>query len=99
MSFDQLNLEGFTSKERALAMLDELYRMYCFYISQSDYEELYGAIDAIADREINDDEFYADTCYECGGYGDDYSIDENGELMCNCDTCWVTRRRNEAQVG
>ena len=28
-----------------------------------------------------------DYCYECGGYGDDYSIDENGELVCNCDTC------------
>ena len=26
-------------------------------------------------------------CYECSGYGDDYSIDEDGELVCNCDTC------------
>lgn len=28
-----------------------------------------------------------DVCYECGGYGDDYSVDENGELVCNCFTC------------
>ena len=27
-----------------------------------------------------------DVCYECGGYGDDYSIDKNGELICNCFT-------------
>ena len=26
-------------------------------------------------------------CYECGGNGDDYSIDENGELVCNCFDC------------
>lgn len=29
-----------------------------------------------------------DYCYECGGYGDDYSFDEEtGELVCNCDEC------------
>ena len=32
-----------------------------------------------------DEEF--DRCYECGGYGDDYSTDENGDLVCNCDSC------------
>ena len=26
-------------------------------------------------------------CYECSGYGDNYYIDEDGELVCNCDTC------------
>jgi len=31
------------------------------------------------------DEDELDYCYECGGYGDDYSVD--GELVCNCDTC------------
>ena len=30
---------------------------------------------------------WEDRCYECGGYGDDYSVDENGELVCNCFTC------------
>ncbi len=29
----------------------------------------------------------ADRCYECGGYGDDYHLDENGELVCNCIDC------------
>lgn len=28
-----------------------------------------------------------DICYECTGYGDDYSLDENGELQCNCFEC------------
>lgn len=29
-----------------------------------------------------------DICYECGGYGDDYSVDEEtGELVCNCTNC------------
>lgn len=28
-----------------------------------------------------------DYCYECGGYGDDYSFDDNGELHCNCSDC------------
>ncbi len=26
-------------------------------------------------------------CYECEGYGNDYYIDDNGELVCNCDNC------------
>lgn len=33
--------------------------------------------------EMTDDEY----CYECSGYGDDYYTDENGELVCACDTC------------
>ena len=37
----------------------------------------------------------ADICYECEGYGDDYYIDENGDLVCVCDTCWVTLRNLE----
>ena len=28
-----------------------------------------------------------DWCYECMGYGDDYSYDEDGELVSNCDDC------------
>lgn len=28
---------------------------------------------------MDKDEF--DYCYECEGYGDDYSVDENGELV------------------
>lgn len=32
------------------------------------------------------DEDESDYCYECEGYGDDYSVDEHGELVCN--TYW-----------
>lgn len=28
-----------------------------------------------------------DWCYECTGYGDDYYIDEHGELVSACDDC------------
>ena len=28
-----------------------------------------------------------DYCYECGGYGDDYYMDEDGELVCRCPEC------------
>ena len=28
-----------------------------------------------------------DVCYECSGYGDDYFINEDGELECACPTC------------
>ena len=33
---------------------------------------------------------FSDVCYECAGYGDDYSVNDDGELVCNCDECWVT---------
>lgn len=26
-------------------------------------------------------------CYECTGYGDDYYLDEDGELVSACDDC------------
>lgn len=28
-----------------------------------------------------------DVCYECGGYGDDYFINDDGELECYCPRC------------
>lgn len=28
-----------------------------------------------------------DRCYECGGYGDDYFINDEGELESSCPTC------------
>ena len=28
-----------------------------------------------------------DYCYECGGYGDDYYINNDGELVSACDDC------------
>ena len=30
---------------------------------------------------------YEDYCYECMGYGDDYYIDDDGELKCRCPEC------------
>ena len=30
---------------------------------------------------------HIERCYECSGYGDDYSFDENGEMICNCESC------------
>lgn len=28
-----------------------------------------------------------DVCYECGAYGDDYFINDDGELECYCSQC------------
>ena len=36
---------------------------------------------------IENSMYDSEYCYECSGYGDDYSINEDGELVCNCDTC------------
>lgn len=30
---------------------------------------------------------YDDYCYECGGYGDDYFVNDDGELECYCPQC------------
>lgn len=35
------------------------------------------------------DEYEDDCCYECEGYGDDYYVNDDGELVCACDECWV----------
>ena len=44
-----------------------------------------------------DDDFWEnyDWCNECGGYGDDYYMDENGELVCNCPDCPMNPDNNE----
>lgn len=45
------------------------------------------------DDDISDD---WDRCYECGGYGDDYFINEEGELESACPTCpWNPNRADE----
>ena len=36
-----------------------------------------------------------DVCYECGGYGDDYFINDEGELECYCPYCYVYKNRME----
>lgn len=45
-----------------------------------------------------EDEFWKnyDICYECGGYGDDYYLNEDtGELECNCPNCPYNQSKEE----
>ena len=46
-------------------------------------------IDNIDD--ITDD----DLCYECSGLGDDYFINEEGEMECACPTCPIRLRMED----
>lgn len=32
-----------------------------------------------------------DDCYECAAYGDDYFINEDGEMECYCSRCQANR--------
>lgn len=41
---------------------------------------------------------YNDICNECGGYGDDYYYDDDKELICACDECWVTKMQEERET-
>ena len=36
-------------------------------------------------------------CYECSGYGNDYYVDENGELVCYCSECILNPNRSEEE--
>ena len=36
-----------------------------------------------------------DICYECTGYGDDYFVNDNGELECYCPYCWNNGMESE----
>lgn len=47
---------------------------------------------------MDTDRTYADICYECRGYGDDYYFDSDGELVCSCDTCWVMTRFTDEDI-
>lgn len=38
---------------------------------------------------------YDEVCYECTGYGDDYYVDDDGELVSACSDCWVTHMQEE----
>ena len=38
---------------------------------------------------------YYDYCYECTGHGDDFYLNEDGEEICACDTCWVRLSEND----
>lgn len=45
--------------------------------------------------DISDDAF---ACSECEAYGNDYYVDETGELVSNCDTCPIELRRRRAKA-
>lgn len=45
--------------------------------------EYFDDLDDLDDRYDN----WEDYCYECTEYGDDYSEDEDGNLVNNCETC------------
>lgn len=36
-----------------------------------------------------------DYCYECTGYGDDYYVDDEGELICRCLECPFNPARDD----
>ena len=42
-----------------------------------------------------DEPYELDPCYECGGYGDDYYVDDNGELVWNCPDCPFNKKEDE----
>ncbi len=35
------------------------------------------------------EDYKAETCYECTGYGNDCYVDEHGEFVSACEECWV----------
>ena len=53
--------------------------MYDEWDDDYDYDENY-------EHDYFDDDDY-DYCYECGGYGDDYFVNDEGELESSCPTC------------
>lgn len=54
----------------------------------SDFISRQAAIDALCAVCGKADELESyDQCYECSGYGDDYSFHDDGELVSNCEGC------------
>lgn len=49
MSFDQLNLNGYTQVYKALEMLNDLYSQYNSEISYAEYSQLHDAISSICE--------------------------------------------------
>lgn len=48
--------------------------------------QLSGYIEARYETDYRDDGWY-DYCYECSGYGNDYFLNDDGELECYCPDC------------
>lgn len=58
------------------------------FLDDNFYDVIGDEEDDCVDEEDCDDYWdNYDWCYECTGYGDDYSYDEDGELVSNCDDC------------
>jgi hypothetical protein len=63
-------------------------RCGCDGLTEDEIHEVDGEdlCDSCYDEEFSDNEDDS-PCYECRGYGDDYSFDDNGELVDNCTDC------------
>lgn len=48
-------------------------------------------MEEIFEEEFEDDDY----CYECSGYGDDYYVDDDGELVCRCPECSMNPYNND----
>lgn len=40
---------------------------------------------------------YDDICYECTGYGDDYYMNEDGDIVCACHECPIMKSMEETE--
>ena len=56
-----------------------------------------GILHTPKDYDVDLDDFWDDFdwCYECGGYGDDYFINDDGELESACPMCPHNRWRED----
>lgn len=90
-------------RELALSIGDivHLLRGGCLYTNDEEYgttivlKRLSRDDDEYEDLDADDDWDYSDICYECGGYGDDYSFDEDGEIVSACPACPFNRFKEE----
>ena len=81
------------STERWLGEIEEKLnyeKWYCgHYHTVKKIDKIQFMFDDFDEFPQENDDFWEnyDCCYECCGYGDDYYLDENGELVCNCPDC------------
>ena len=54
-----------------------------------------GEVKMSDDYDDYDDYSEDDYCYECSGYGDDYFVNEDGELECYCSQCLMNPYRSD----
>ena len=86
-------------RELALSVGDIVHLLHggCLYTNDGEYgttivlRRLGRDDDESEDIDSDDTLDYDDICYECSGYGDDYSFDEDGEIVPVCPTCPFNR--------